>query len=113
MSWGDRCDHGAEGFCMLCCREGEGKGGRSYQDSFCQYGRDPRITSVRDVCYGNGYQHGGFCEQHKAFAGTVEDAVARARTEVVQKIVAASRSATLIAFADWVEHEFKEERRRR
>ena len=21
----DRCEHGVEGFCMLCCREGEGR----------------------------------------------------------------------------------------
>ena len=23
--WEDTCKHGAEGFCMLCCREGENK----------------------------------------------------------------------------------------
>lgn len=22
----DKCEHGCSGFCMLCCREGEGKG---------------------------------------------------------------------------------------
>lgn len=74
----DNCKHDVNGFCMLCCREGEGKSDSSYQ--WCQYGRNPIVSVHREVCYGPG-NYDGFCDEHKHLAGTKEEVYLRAKNE--------------------------------
>ena len=86
MSQDDRCDHGATGFCMQCCREGEGKGGEPRESPFCAWGRAFRRPDGA-ICYGNKWGgRGGYCSTHQHLAGTPEEIYARAKKDAEDKL---------------------------